>query len=225
MRPIPLAKKLNDFLGEGLSSEIFEAVNFHKVEERRNGASLAPNIEIPMIGSNGVTADEYLLLLDNNAYSAVFKDGAIIIIQASFENDNLKSHRYIYLPCPIRQDYISVRSFNDPLSDWVRDIVEVEGVSSMTSRGYVRFDYIKLPDDPIDPHPVSHMTFGSGDCRVPVHSPLSISAFLNFIFDNFYRQHRRTWLEYSSHLTCYGIEETITREEQLLHHLSSLAAS
>jgi hypothetical protein len=52
-----------------------------------------------------------------------------------------------------------------------------------------------------------------------VRGPLSIADFLNFVFDNFYRQHRPIWLDYSSHMTCLGTEATITLAEQQLHHV------
>jgi len=219
MKPIPLTKKLNEFLSEGLANDVFEAVNFHTLRDLGSVQKLGPDIDFPMMASGGVSAEEYVKVLEDNNYSAVFKDGSIIVIQVSFEGVRLHSHRYIYLPCPIDQQYISIRSPDIPLADWVRGVVDIEGTESVKSAGYIRFDCVRDLPPTDEPHPVSHMTFASGDCRVPVYRPLSISEFLNFVFDNFYRQSRNLWLDFAPHLNCDGTEETITIAEQGLHHI------
>lgn len=222
MKPRPLTEKFNEFLTEGLAKNLFEAISIHKLQDFGNIQSLSPMSDIPMISSNGITALEYLKLLDENCYSAVFSDGSIVIVQTKFIDSKLDSHRYIYVPCPIDQEHISIRPADIPLADWIREVIDAEGLSSFKSTGYVRFDCVRGLVNTKDPHPVSHMTFSSGDCRVPVHSPLSISAFFNFLFDNFYRTNREFWLNYSSFLDCDGTEDTITSQEQMLHHIYCL---
>lgn len=219
MKPRPLTQKLNEFLADGLAHVIFDAINTHKLNDHGSALSLEPDSKIPMINSNGISASEYIALLDNNSYSTVFNDGAISIIQAKFKNQKLHSHRYIFIPCPLDQQFISNRPNDIPLSDWVKEVINTEGITSLKSTGYIRFDCVRDLQKTKDPHPVSHMTFSSGDCRVPVHSPLSISAFFNFLFDNFYRRHRYLWLKHSSFLNCEGTEDTITLEEQMIHHI------
>jgi hypothetical protein len=54
---------------------------------------------------------------------------------------------------------------------------------------------------------------------MPVCSPMSISHFLNFVFDNFQKAAARFWLNYAPFLKSDGIESTITESEQLLHHV------
>ena len=220
MNPNPLAKKLNEFLYQADADEIFQAVTNHKLKDGGIVKALNPDTQILRINPNGISAEDYISLLDCNSYSAVFRDGAILIIQATFTGNTLSSHRYIYIPCPIERQYFSTLLTDEPLADLVRDIISDAGVKAVRSAGYVRFDYKTPEEDPKEPHPISHMTFCSGECRMPVHSPLSIAGFLNFIFDNFYRSDREFWSKFSAFLTSPNIDETITNEEKDLYHIN-----
>jgi Uncharacterized conserved protein len=220
MRPRPLCDKLNEFLTAGLANDIFLAVQTHLLEVSGRKNSLGPLASPGMVSAGGISVDEFLLLLDENRYSAVFTDGALLLIQCTFVDDRLDTHRYSYIPCPIDPQLLDLRPEEITLADWLRESITAKGVGAFRSTGTYRFDCVRLaPSRDRSPHPISHLTFGSPDCRVPVRSPLSIADFLNFVFDNFYREHRRVWLEYSSHLTCSGTDMTITVAEQQLHHL------
>ncbi|WP_415552655.1 DUF2290 domain-containing protein [Gluconobacter cerinus] len=173
-----------------------------------------------MVSAGGISIDEFLAILDENRYSAVFADGALLHIQCTFNGDDLDTHRYSYIPCPVEPGLVELRPNEIALADWLRDDVLVRGIDVFRSTGTYRFDCVRTaPARDSSPHPISHLTFGSPDCRVPVRSPLSIADFLNFVFDNFYRQHRPIWLNYSSYLTCAGTNMTITMAEQQLQHL------
>lgn len=221
MRPPQLLSKLNRFLGDGNERRVFEAVTYHSLKNiGSREQKIEPNSHIPMVSAEGVTVEEYLQILEKNSYSAVFDDGAVIIIQVTFKQNNLHSHRYIYIPCPIAQKYISKREADMLLADWIRIIIDEKGTRPIISSGYLRFDCVREHEQsPMEPHPISHMTFISGSCRVPVYRPLTIASFFNFIFDNYYRKHLSFWLKYSAFLNSDGIEDTITAEEQTFHHL------
>lgn len=220
MRPRPLCDKLNEFLTAGLASDIFLAIQTHLLKVDGRKQLLDPAVAPGMVSAGGISVDEFLSILDENRYSAVFTDGALLLIQCTFVDERLDTHRYSYIPCPVDPQLLQLRPDEVTLADWLRDSVFTEGVSVFRSTGTYRFDCVRLaPSRDQSPHPISHFTFGSSDCRVPVRSPLSIADFLNFVFDNFYREHRRVWLDYSSYLTCTGTDMTITVEEQQLHHL------
>jgi hypothetical protein len=105
-------------------------------------------------------------------------------------------------------------------ADWLRDSIFGEGIGVFRSFGTYRFDCVRTPPErSTAPHPVSHFTFGSAECRLPLRGPMSVADFLNFLFDNFYRRYRRFWLNYAPHLDCEGTDSTITWEEQQLHHI------
>ena len=221
MRPRPLCDKLNEFLTTGLANEVFLAIQPHLLEDSGRRQSLGPVTAPGMVSAGGISITEFLEILDQNCYSAVFADGALLVMQCTFINDQIDTHRYSYIPCPVDSTLLSLRPEEITLADWLRDSVLADGIDVFRSTGTYRFDCIRVvPSRDTSPHPVSHLTFASSDCRVPVRGPLSIADFLNFVFDNFYRQHRLIWLDYSSHLTCMGTDATITREEQQLHHLN-----
>ena len=220
MKEGSLVKILNNFLFFGYEKGIFEAVEAHQISEKDGVTKLNPQFEIGMIENGGVKIDEYLQLLDENRYSAVFDNGDIISIQCRFEAGVLLGHRYIYLPCPFSEATVTSKPKHASLAEWLRDSAELEPRESFRSRGSFRFDCDREPPKSGDPHPVSHFTFSSANCRIPVRGPLQISAFLNFIFDNFFRDYRPVWLSYSSHLKLKEHEVTITNEEANLHHFN-----
>lgn len=219
MRPRSLCNKLNEFFAEGLEEGVFLAVQTHLIEVvSATRELLGPAEKIGMLSDYGVSVPEYIGLLDANRYSAVFDDLAILTIECRFETDRVHSHRYSYIPCPVRLEF-TVGSELLSTADWVRSLVEAGGVASFKSVGTYRFDFDPTPTKH-KYHPVSHFTFAAPSCRLPVRSPLSIAGLLDFLFDNFYRRHADFWNSYAPHLNFQGVEDTITAEEMLLHHLS-----
>lgn len=215
-----IVKILNNFLFFGYGKGIFEAVEPHRITDRDGVIQLSSQFEVGMIENGGVRIDEYLRLLEENRYSAVFDNGDIIGIQCRFEEGGILGHRYIYLPCPFSDKTVTSKPKKASLSEWLRDRAELEPRETFRSRGSFRFDCDRDPPKRGDPHPISHFTFSSGHCRMPVRGPLQISAFLNFVFDNFYRDYRPVWLSFSSHLKLKEDEITITQEEANLHHFN-----
>jgi hypothetical protein len=121
MRPRPLCNKLNEFLTAGLEKEIFLAIQPHLLDGDGGRQSLGPQAAPGMISAGGISIDEFLAILDENRYSAVFPDGALLIIQCTFSNDELDSHRYSYIPCPVDPSSLLSRPDEITLADWLRD--------------------------------------------------------------------------------------------------------
>jgi hypothetical protein len=221
MRPRALCNKLNELFERGLGEGVFLAIQPHLLTQHRRFETLEPAVALGMLSDFGVSISEYLDLLENNRYSAVFSDYAVVTIQCTFASERLRTHRYSYVPCPVRPELMADRSAEEALADWIRSGIAAAGIESFRSVGTYRFDFVDVTTrQDTDPHPVSHFTFASPNCRLPVRSPMGISQLFHFLFDNFYRRYRRFWQEFAPFLSCFGIEDTITADEQLLHHLN-----
>lgn len=225
MKPRELCTKINEFLEQGFAEGVFLAIQTHLLDHTTIGETLTPPNAIGMLSDRGVSLDEYVALLEGNRYSAVCDDYALLTIECTFIRGKLESHRYGYIPCPFDQELMSLRPEDVTMADWIKESVLPIGNSAFRSVGTYRFDCVRKPPKKSDaPHPVSHLTFASPDCRIPIRSPLSLSSFFDFLFDNFYRHHANFWRKYSPFMNCVGTDDTISADELVRHHLSWLDA-
>lgn len=221
MRPIDICAQINSFLAQGMADQFVEAFEHHKIEEINGRTFLGPTSKQQMISPGGVSFDEYISLLDQNSYSAVFSDSALISMQCYFEGNEIKAHRYLYIPCPLGAALLRDRPSEISLADWIRYADPEDLKKSFHSSGCLRFDYtVDIPAEPEDPHPISHLTFGSSTCRIPVRAPLSPSGFLEFLFENYYRIYQKRWRKFAPHLNCRGLSDTLSATESAKHHLT-----
>lgn len=221
MNPTSIVGILDKFLVYGLATGVFLAVQTHSVETTGTTSKIRPHNRLGMISNGGITPSEYIAILDEDTYSAVFEDGSIIYVECSFDGHTLSDHRYFYIPCPFSSKLVLDRPNHFSLADWLRDSIELEGADVFSSRGALRFDCVRgLAEDTQDPHPVSHLTFASGDCRLPLRGPLQVSAFLNLVFDNFFRPYRPFWLQFAPYMNLDETEVTIRTGEAGLHYLN-----
>tara|TARA_R110002110_G_scaffold111175_1_gene276918 strand:- start:646 stop:1317 length:672 start_codon:yes stop_codon:yes gene_type:complete len=221
MRPIDICNQLNSFFAQCMADQFIEAFETHKIDSNSTHQFLGPVSPQKMISGTGITFEEYIVLLDNNSYSAVFFDASIISIQCYFDGNDIKGHRYIYIPCPVNADLLIDRPASISLADWLRYADSDKLRHSYHSSGNMRFDFsADMAPNPNHPHPVSHLTFGSPSCRIPVKAPLSPSGFLEFIFENYYRHYLQKWRHFEPHLRCLGLTDTISRAEIAKHHFS-----
>lgn len=221
MRPQSVVLVLDQFLAEGYAKHIFLAIQPHILKFGGEQVELSPESRIGMITNGGITISEYVDLLDNNQYSAVFYDGSLLYMECAFSGEELNRHRYFFIPCPFVERTITSKPDHSELADWLRDRVDIDGKEVFSSRGAFRFDFSREPlRGTADPHPLSHLTFASGTCRMPVQGPVQISSLIRFLFDNFFRNYRHLWLEFATNFRLDEGEVTITNEETQLHHLS-----
>lgn len=219
MKPASITDVFNRFLLYGYEKGIFEAFQIHSIRSSATGWVFSPAIKFGMIEGDGISPDEYIRLLEGSRYSAVFDDGSILYLECIFHEDALIDHRYFFIPCPFDQRTISSKPRHLAMADWLRDSLELEPRDCVRSKGVFRFDCVRNPPKSTDPHPISHLTVASRDCRIPVRGPLQISTFLNFTFDNFFREYRPVWWSFSSYLKLDESESTITQAEMSAHHL------
>lgn len=221
MNPQSACSILNRFFFHGLGEGYFYAAQTHSVSETGAIKRLTPPVSMGMLTNGGVTAEEYVKILEDGAYSLVFPDGAIAYIECTFDSNVLDSYRFFYIPSPFHADHTLELPNDIPLADWLRMVLDDQGVQCLKSVGALRFDCVRgLPVDINDPHPISHLTVISGDCRIPIRGPVQISSFLHFIFDNFQRAARPLWLQFSSYLAFDNSEVTITPHEASILHIN-----
>ena len=221
MDPKSVGDILDRFLIEGLDKRIFLAIQPHILKFEGRQVKLSPAVRIGMVTKGGITISEYVDLLDNNQYSAVFGDGSIFYVECIFSGRKLNRHRYLFIPCPFVEKTIASKPRQMSLADWLRESVDRNGKDVFSSKGTFRFDFVRESLHGVgEPHPVSHLTFASDTCRMPVRGPLQISSFIKFLFENFFRSDRKIWLEFAENMRLYEGEVTITNEETYLHHLN-----
>jgi hypothetical protein len=128
------------------------------------------------------TIREYKSMLANGHYTAVLMDGSLIQLSYGFFHSRLIKHRLGYYPCPImlEADALSGENLMDHLEVWDPSTYE----ESIRLWSPVRFDYDQAQAS--HDHPASHLHLLTEECRIPVHSPLSVGHFVRFIFEHFY---------------------------------------
>lgn len=221
MDPKSVVDILDRFLIEGLDKRIFLAIQPHILKFEGEQVKLSPAVRIGMVTKGGITVSEYVNLLDNNQYSAVFNDGSIFYVECIFSGRTLNRHRYFFIPCPFVEKTIAAKPKHVSLADWLRDSVDRDGKDVFSSKGTFRFDFVRESlQEAEEPHPLSHLTFASDTCRMPVRGPLQISSFIKFLFENFFRDDRLFWFEFSKIMRLDEGEVTITKNETYLHHLN-----
>lgn len=127
-------------------------------------------------------ADIYAEFVRNRVFSAKLLDGALVQMAYTFDGRDLAKHRLAFLASPhlTRFDEDPIRYWND------------ERYAHILARNVdpicVRFDYDQSDNRHKEVrHPKSHLTIGGYEhCRVPVSSPLTPLAFVEFVLRSFY---------------------------------------
>jgi hypothetical protein len=219
MNPATATDTLNRFLYEGYADGLFRHVNTHLVVEGRDRTmSVGPAMEVGMIATHGLTYREFIRLVSEERYSAILSDYALLTLEWEMKRGVITRHRYMYIPCPIKPEILAEKPLEIEIADYFEQLDQASLVSNFLSHGYVRFDYTTdLVSSDIH-HPLAHMTVISSDCRLALRSPISVSEFLTFVFDNFYPQHSPKWIDFQPHLKT-ECDDTIRPGEMSRMHL------
>ena len=94
----------NEFLFEGLAKDIFIAVEYHSLKQEGERIELSPAVRMKMIRNGGITVSEYVDLLANKQYSAVFSDGSIFYVECIYNGRVISNHRYFFYSVSLCQD-------------------------------------------------------------------------------------------------------------------------
>jgi hypothetical protein len=145
---------------------------------------------------------EYQSFLRGNHYTALLTDGALIQLSFDFKNDEMVRHRFCYYPCPLilpdpsyasdidawfdlldQELYAEIEAHED-MDETADEPIQVSANARLRLRSPIRFDFD--PAGAVRGEPACHLHVNNGDVRIPIHSALSLKAFLGFVFDHFY---------------------------------------
>ncbi|MEO0532494.1 MAG: DUF2290 domain-containing protein [Cyanobacteria bacterium P01_A01_bin.123] len=157
----------------------------------------------------------YEELDEDENYNIKMIDGALIQLLYTYKDSTLASHRLAFFPSPFLHDFQ-----NEP-EIYEEDEIYADIIAKNVLPVPVRFDFDYDPKKHVElDHPKCHLTLGQfKNCRIPVCSPITPNAFIDFILRSFYNtafQKFTDQLNFSSNL----FDETITSTEKKLIHLA-----
>lgn len=153
--------------------------------------------------------DIYYEMLEKRAFNVKMLDGAMILLEYTFQGQEIVHHRLSFFPSPDLLEYQQ----NEEL--YLEDDIYLDILNKQVVTVPLRFDYEKEEEiaEPVR-HPVSHLTIGQYEnCRIPVSSAVPPAHFIDFIIRNFYHT---AYNKYCCMISKYQNEfpETIHREEK-----------
>ena len=171
--------------------------------------SSAPSHAIRPRSTPFASIADYRRLLEDRQYNLVLSDGSLLQVLLVFRHDTLAKHSFCYYPCPVQflaepfeppnvGELVDLQLFHAlETSEWLpSELLDLQGNPDWASqeihhedfalrmRAPLRFDFD--PEAATPSHPMSHLHLGEAECRIPVSAPLSIGAFLRFVFHHFY---------------------------------------
>lgn len=171
-----------------------------------------------LLNRDDTTIDGYLHWLDQNFYSAVFRDGSLLQITYEFSGGEVSGHRLAFVPCPVKFDRVCYELLDEgyAIADVVR--VQLSQLEKVMMKSTLRFDFD--PANARENHPAAHFTLNSVDCRIACATPFRLGRFLEFVFRNFYPA------AYSANPFLRSLDldgwfkQSITEDERLGPHIS-----
>lgn len=169
--------------------------------------------DLSVVLRNVEYAEVYQELDNSENYNVKMIDGALIQLLYTYRSSILSSHRLAFFPSPFLHDFQ-----NEP-EIYEEDEIYADIIAKNILPVPVRFDYDPENYQELD-HPKCHLTLGQfKNCRIPVCSPITPSAFVTFILRSFYNTAFRKFtdeLNFSSSL----FDETISPMEKKVIHLA-----
>lgn len=124
----------------------------------------------------------YKEFVQHRVFSAKLLDGALVQMAYAFDESHLAKHRLAFLSSPY------LMPFREDRMRYIDDERYAHILSRIIDPVSIRFDYDRSDSRHQEVwHPKSHLTIGNYEgCRVPVSSPLTPFAFMQFVFRSFY---------------------------------------
>ena len=143
-----------------------------------------------------------------------YRDGAMILLEYTFQKDKIIHHRLSFFPSPDLLEYQQ----NEEI--YLEDEIYADILDKQIVTVPLRFDYENKEEiaEPIE-HPISHLTIGQYEnCRIPVSSAVPPSLFIEFIIRNFYHT---AYHKYCNMIRKFKNEfaESIYKEEKSLVYM------
>lgn len=155
-----------------------------------------------------LSAEEIIYtLLENQQYTVLLYDKAIIQVEFTFENNEVTKERLLFIK---KHNRIwkpkEIKDADEEDSDWFQD---EKGIPV-----FIRFDF-DLKNHRECCHPISHLTISNYDsCRIPIKNAVSFSEFVKFIVRHFYSIN----MEFDPYR--FNGEPTITELESIMMHIN-----
>lgn len=183
--PNRIRRQIDDLVGLLIDRKLSVLQNFAVLRGDDHGeceVSFPDDDEISIALRSRPYGEIFRQLAENNAFTVMMKDKALIQMMYMFVNGELLRHRLAFFPAPAYDQWEF--NFGAPeVHESFSDSVDVGSVPFP-----IRFDFdgragvVHAPD-----HPKSHVTLGQyNGCRIPVTAPVTPSAFVNFVIRNFY---------------------------------------
>ncbi len=169
--------------------------------------------DLSIVLKNVEYSEMYRELDKHGNYNIKMIDGALLQLLYTYNKSELSSHRLAFFPSPFLYDFQ-----NEP-ELYETDEIYADIIAKNILPVPIRFDYDPGNFQELD-HPRCHLTLGQfKNCRIPVCSPITPSAFISFILRSFYNTASKKFtdeLNFSSNL----FDESITLAEKKLLHLA-----
>ncbi|HEY9824001.1 MAG TPA: DUF2290 domain-containing protein [Stenomitos sp.] len=169
--------------------------------------------DLSVVLRNVEYAEVYQELDNSENYNIKMIDGALIQLLYTYEDSILKSHRLAFFPSPFLNEFQ-----NEP-EIYEEDEIYADIIAKNILPVPIRFDYDPQNYQEVD-HPSCHLTLGQfKNCRIPVCSPITPSAFISFILRSFYNTAYRKFAD-EIHVYPNLFNETLSPKEKKIIHLA-----
>jgi hypothetical protein len=182
-----LCRRVTNFGFQMLANDFALDARQHKIEQLSARQKMLMWVRNPLnslMSGNPAKLGDYLTLLENQEYSFLMRDGAVLQISYVFNGTEIERHRLCYHPCPFAITSRDIRGFEGGLLELIQSSFMDRLEESVLMRTPIRFDF--APEQATASHPASHITLNDPSCRVPARSPLGFDTFMKFILENFY---------------------------------------
>ncbi len=137
--------------------------------------------------------DQYLKIVSDNAYLAIFNDYSIIRCSFSFMENRIISENLLWWPCPVIVDSNMVDEFG--LVETIECLLQENGTKNhILMRSPIRVDFDVKNDGEF--HPRSHIHMENEDCRINTSCPICFNRFINYIIKCYYPSWRMDFEKY-----------------------------
>lgn len=127
--------------------------------------------------------DQYLKLISDNSFLAMFNDYSIIRCSFVFKNNHIMTENLLWWPCPVRPDPDMVNEFG--LIETIDCILkDNETKECLLMRSPIRVDFDI--DNDTEVHPKAHIHIENENTRVSTNGPICFNRFINYIVKCFY---------------------------------------
>ncbi len=217
--PADVYKQVQTLTADLVGISLCNNQNYPSMESYPGGyvkISFANTDNLSVVLKNRPYAEIYHELNRDNAYNLRMVDGALIQMMYRFQDGEIVAHRLAFFPSP------DLLEFQNNAEIYELDEIYADIVMKNIVAAPLRFDF-DSSDDVFQEihHPRSHLTIGQYlNCRIPVSSPITPFAFLDFILRSFYNTaHRR----FCTELTAFGerFSRSITINECAILYIQS----